>query len=390
ETGMTIPTEAQDIVNQASFSSGDVLSPGTTYDFYVRAACDGGVNSSWVGPLTFTTLCAPFTTPFVETFNSDSDSEYCWRIINGNNDDFTFGMAITENTYEGNEAAGMFTGTNGANDDWLISPTITVTANQRLRYFYRVNQSDFEEDVEVLLSINGIATDQFTTVLYSSNDDPNPVNNEQYLEMIINLPDGITGDINIAWHIPQEEPSPLGYRGQIFVVDNVIVEDIPECPTPFNVSISNITDTTVDVDWAVAGEELQWEVVVQPYGMDAPGATPNPDYTHIADAHPFTVTDLDPAFNYEVYVRAVCDSGAEWTQPIEFNTLCSFENLCEYTITLSGGPSSGIGGGIDVIQNGVVVQTLDFPTGAWNEELEPVDFVLYLCTGVEFSLFWDS
>src|SRR5690606_2585002 len=75
---------------------------------------------------------------------------------------------------------------------------------------------------------------------------------------------------------------------------------------------------------------------------------------------------------------------------IEVTTLCSFENLCEYTITLSGGPSNGIGGGINVIQNGVVVQTLDFPTGAWNEVMEPLDFIVYLCTGVEFSLLWDS
>lgn len=390
ENGLPIPTEAQAIVDQASFTSGDVLAPGTTYDFYVRAVCDGGANSSWVGPLTFTTLCSPFTTPFVETFNSDSESEYCWRIVNGNNDDFTFGMAITQNPYEGNQAAGMFTGTNGANDDWLISPTITVTANQRLRYFYRVNSSNFEEDVEVLLSTNGIGLDQFTTVLYNTDDDPNPLNNVQYLEKVINIPEGITGDINIAWRIPQEEPTPWGYRGQIFIVDNVIVEDIPACPTPVNVSISNITDTTVDVNWEVTGDETEWEIVVQPYGTDAPGVTPNPEYTYLADAYPFTITNLDPASNYQVYVRAICDSGTEWTQPIEVTTLCSFENLCEYTITLSGGPSNGIGGGINVIQNGVVVQTLDFPTGAWNEVMEPLDFIVYLCTGVEFSLFWDS
>ncbi len=389
ETGMAIPTEAQNVVNQTSFSTGNVLSPGTTYDFYVRAVCENGEHSSWVGPLTFTSLCSPYTTPFVETFNSDSDSEYCWRIINGNNDDFTFGMAITQNPYEGNEAAGMFTGTNGANDDWLISPTITISPNQRLRYFYRVHNSNFEEDVEVLLSTSGIGTDQFTTVLYSSNDDPTPINNVQYLEKVINFPDGIIGEVNIAWHIPQEEPSPLGYRGQIFVVDNVIVEDIPVCPTPYNVSISNITDTTVDVDWVVAGVETQWEVVVQPFGMEAPGATPNPEYTHIANAHPFTVSGLDPAFRYEVYLRAVCGTENMWVGPLEFITFCSFENLCEYTVTLTG-PYFGVGGGIDVIQNENVVQTLEFPTGGWTEEIVTQDYIVYLCNGNEFSLFWDS
>src|SRR5690606_11644089 len=215
------------------------LNPGTDYEFYVRAKCDASTGSEWVGPLTFTTLCVPFPTPFVETFNSDSESESCWRIINENNDSYTVGMGITLDTYEGDEAAGMFTGTNGANDDWLISPITTVTENQRLRYFYRVNDSAFEEDLEVLLSTNGIGLDQFTTVLYNTDDDPNPLNNVQYLEKVINIPEGITGDINIAWHIPQEEPGPWGFRGQIFIVDNVIVEDIPACPTPVNVSISN-------------------------------------------------------------------------------------------------------------------------------------------------------
>ena len=388
EAGTGTPSAPQATANESSYSI-DTLNPSTTYEFYVRAKCDGDAQSGWVGPLTFTTLCPPFATPFVETFNSNSESESCWRIVNGNSDDFTFGMAVTLNPYEGDEAAGMFTGTNGANDDWLISPTITVTTGQRLRYFYRVNSSDFEEDLEILISTNGVETDQFTTVLYNSDDDPVVINNVTYLEKIINLPDGITGDINIAWHIPERDPNPWGYRGQIFIVDNVIVEDIPECPEPYNFEVVNVYDTSVEIDWDVAGTETQWEVVVQPSGTDAPGNSPIAEYTYTADSHPFTVEGLDPAFSYDVYVRAICGTDYKWVGPIEFTTFCSYENLCEYTVTLTG-PYYGVGGGIDVIQNGNVIQTLEFPTGAWTEEIVTQDYIIYLCEGVEFSFFWDS
>src|SRR5690606_19915698 len=149
------------------------------------------------------------------------------------------------------------------------------------------------------------------------------------------LPDGITGDVNIAWHIPSMPPSPLGYRGQILLIDYVVIEDIPACPLPYNLSVSTITDTTVAVNWDTAGTETSWEVVVQPFGTAAPGVTSIAEYTHTATAHPFTVTGLDAAIQYDVYVRAVCGTENQWVGPIDFNTLCSFENLCEYTITLS-------------------------------------------------------
>lgn len=388
EAGMGQPTNAQETVDELSYAV-DNLNPGTDYEFYVRARCDASTESEWVGPLTFTTLCVAFPTPFVETFNSDSESESCWRIINGNNDSYTFGMGITLDTYEGDEAAGMFTGTNGANDDWLISPIITVTENQRLRYFYRVNDSTFEEDLEILLSTNGIGLDQFTTVLYNSDDDPVIINNVMYLEKIIEIPSGITGDINIAWHIPEKDPNPWGYRGQILVIDNVIIEDIPECPEPYNFEVVNVYDTSVEINWETAGSETQWEVVVQPSGTDAPGNSPVAEYTYIASSHPFTIDSLDPAFSYDVYVRAICGTEYNWVGPIEFTTFCSFENLCQYTVTLTG-PYSGVGGGIDVIQNENIVQTLQFPTGAWTEEIVTADYIIYLCEGVEFSFYWDS
>ena len=212
-------------------------------------------------------------------------------MINDNDDGETWELNSASFPYEGDQAAAMFTGTNGQNEDWLISPTITVTENQRLRYYYRVNDSFFTEDLEVLLSTNGIGLDQFTTVLYDSDDDPVLINNVEYKVKIINLPAGITGDINIAFHVPFF-PSTGPYRGQTLVIDNVNIEDIPECPEPTNIVISNITDTQALVGWDANGSETAWEISVQPTGTPAPVGDTDPSYLYNASTNPFTVTGL--------------------------------------------------------------------------------------------------
>lgn len=389
-SGTGTPTGTGDAIDTNSFSASG-LSPNTEYEFYVMADC-GADNSAWVGPMTFTTLCTAFPTPFLETFESDSNSIDCWRVFDADQSDVTWLLNTTMYPYEGALSSSMFTGSNGDNDDWMISPTITVTSNQRLRYYYRVNNGFFAEDLEVLLSTNGIGLDQFTTVLYDSGTDTVLINNVVYKEKVINLPDGITGDINIAFHIPFYPPAPEGYRGQSIFIDNVIVEDIPSCPDPSNLSITNITDVSMDVAWEANGSETEWEISVQPYGTDAPVGDTDPSYLYTTSTNPFNISDLDPAVKYEVYVRAICSDLEQsgWIGPVEVTTKCSFANLCEYTIILSSDSSFGVGGGIDVIQNEQVVQTLEFPTGPWGQVPPPAEYTVFLCTGVEFSLFWDS
>ncbi|MHA3789715.1 choice-of-anchor J domain-containing protein [Flavobacterium hauense] len=391
--GSGIPTGTGILTsNNTAFPSGTLLA-NTKYEYYVRAYCNGTDQSAWVGPFVFTTLCNAFPTPFIETFENNSLSEGCWRITNGNSDSFAWNLNVTLNPYEGIQSAGIFTGSNGKNNDWLISPTVTITAGQRLRYYYRVYSSDFWEDLDVKLSTNGIELDQFTTTLYTVDyfDEP-PLNNTVWKEKVINFPAGVTGDVNVAWHIPQKDPNPWNYRGQMLVIDKVIIEDIPVCPAPVNLAVQNITDVAAQISWEATGTEASWNVYVQPAGLPAPVGNGDSQYLHTATASPYTVTGLTPAIQYDYYVRAVCDgsTNSEWIGPLKFITSCSFENLCEYTITLSGGPTMGVGGGIDLIQNGVKLQTMEFATSAWNEVPAPADYLVFLCTGVEFSLFWDA
>ena len=46
------------------------LSPGTSYDFYVRDSCGVSDVSDWTGPIAGTTQCAVFNAPFLEDFEA--------------------------------------------------------------------------------------------------------------------------------------------------------------------------------------------------------------------------------------------------------------------------------------------------------------------------------
>jgi len=389
--GAGAPTGNGAIVTDTNHTD-TTLSPNTSYDYYVRAVCSGTSKSEWVGPIRFTTLCESFVAPFTETFNTNSTSENCWRILNSNNDTNAWNLNVTVKPYEGNQMAGMFTGSNGANDDWLISPTVTIKAGQRLRYYYKVYSSDFTEDLEVKLSTTGVEPASFTTMLYTTDADTTPLNNVEIKEKIINFPTGVTGDINVAFHIPQKEPSDMGYRGQLLFIDYFVIEDVPACAEPSNLTVQNIADTTADLKWDANGTETSWEISVQPAGTPAPVGATNPDYLHTSTTNPYGVTGLVPATKYEYYVRAICSTTQQsaWVGPFEFTTRCSLENLCEYTITLTNDTTFGVGGSIDLIQNGNTIQQMEFYSGAWNATPEPIDYTVFLCTGVEFSLFWNS
>ncbi len=379
--GSGAPTGTGEAVMVTNYTATDLL-PDTEYEFYVRADCNSET-SEWVGPITFRTLCTAFTTPFVETFNIGSPSESCWQTVNNNGDVFIWELNSAIFPFEGDQSAAIATTTNGNSDDWLISPTITITENQRLRYYYRAAYSFYIEDLEVLLSTNGTGLSEFTTVLYDSDDDPVIINNEEYKVRIINFPTGISGDVNIAFHAPFFPPDPSGIRGVALFIDNVNIEDIPECSEPTNISFNNITDTQVQVGWDTNGSETAWEISVQPAGTPAPVGDTDPSYLYNATTNPFSITGLTASTAYDIYIRAICDnSQSEWTGPKELTTKCSFENLCQYTFILTS--DFAISASLDITQNNQVVQSLPF-NGEQAEE-----FTVFLCSGVEFSVFFET
>jgi len=456
-----IPTGSGTTVNTNPTYAATSLTSDTNYEYYVRAICASPDVSEWVGPFRFKTKCNVLSTPFLETFDSSSTTESCWEVVNNNGNGNFWNLDQTVSPISGNQMASMFTGTNGNNDDWLITPTLTIQPNQRLRFSYKVKDNFFTEDLKIKLSTNGTDLAQFSTILYENSfstttdasgttagsnqltvasasgiqvgdifyitNFPFPylttvtgisgnvltmsnnatitqpgvypvtftheeINNEEVKEMVINL-SNITAptNTNIAFHIPFFPPNPWAYRGQYLFIDNVIIENIPACSTVINTVESNLTDTSVTLNWEAVGSETSWEISVQPFGTPAPIGNTLPAYLHTTSTHPYTINGLTAATQYQYYVRAICSSSSqsEWVGPFEFTTRCSFTNACQYTITVTNGSTGQVSQHLNLMQNGVVVQEINFPSTGPTQPTS-IDYVVYLCNGVEYNLYWQG
>jgi gliding motility-associated-like protein len=316
------------------------LTPMTGYEYYVRAVCGASDLSTWSGPRTFFTACSIINVPFQEGFNSTSPTQQCWTVVNGNNDADAWNMDYATNPFEGNQSAVMYTDFNaGNNNDWLISPTLNLSATpgpKRLKFHYRVNSATEPNDFRVVLSTTGTATANFTETIIPLAS----YNNITYVQKIVNLVDTsgnpYTGNVNIAWHVPNG-----GLDGWYLYIDNVIVEDIPPCPDPSNLLVSNVTNNSAVASWTAGYNETQWEIVVQPAGTGAPtGAS----IIIPVGTNPFTITGLSPSTNYEYYIRANCGANgtSTWIGPRTFTTtqipgtlpyVEGFEGTSGFTVT---------------------------------------------------------
>ena len=287
------------------------LTAQTAYDFYVRTDCGGSGTSNWVGPFTFTTACNAFTVPFVENFNSTSTTQTCWTVINNNNDADAWNMDYTSNPLNGDEVAAMYTDINGGNnDDYLVTPTLTLTGNERLRFHYRVQSAGEPNDFQVTLSTTGVGVGNFTNTLMPLTT----VSNTTYQEQIINL-SAYSGNVNIAFHIPSG-----GLDGWRLYIDSVVVEALPACPDPTALTATNITATSADLGWTDATGSL-WDIEWGTTGF-TPTGTPNITGT---TTNPHNLTGLTAQTAYDFYVRTDCGGSgtSNWVGPFTFTTACA-------------------------------------------------------------------
>jgi len=290
------------------------LTENTDYEYYVQAIC-GGDTSAWVGPYAFRTLCNSFSVPFAETFDSTSTSEGCWTVLNENGDADAWDTNYTSDVITGDENAALYTDYNsGNNDDWLISPTITLTGNERLKFKYSLQSTGEPNDFEVLLSTSGTDVASFTnTILPLASYDDVDIDNGESTELTIDL-SAYTGDVNIAWRVP-----PGGLDGWRLYIDDVVVETIPSCVEPSDLTATNIMTTSADLSWTENGSASLYnvEVVVS-------GDTPTGAATDTGVANGFTKSGLLSGTTYDYYVQADCTGGdlSAWVGPYTFTTDC--------------------------------------------------------------------
>lgn len=291
------------------------LMSNTGYDVYVRAICAAGDTSYYFGPVSFATECNVFSAlDFCESFDSDSQSQSCWTVLDENGDGETWNMDYGSNPNSGDETAVLYTdGNGGANDDWLITPQISLSSNEVMSFFYRV-QSDFEpNDFEVLLSTTGKNPADFDQTLM----DLASYDNENYLDTTVDLT-AYSGDVYIAFHVPSGGPD--GWR---LYIDDVCFNVCNPNPGTDGATDVCRADETVNLNSIIVkGEETgSWSF---------PG-----NQQLIVDDSLFNVSTL-PADDYDVLY--IVEGG------------CSTDTTIA-TITVFPPSSAGQNGSLEVCQN---------------------------------------
>ena len=302
------------------------LNPATQYDFYVQADCGGGDESDWVGPLTITTACTPFTAPFNENFDGtdwdpvSGDISVCWT--RNPTSDYAFetnsGNTPTNSTGPSSGFGGtgnyIFTeSSSGSNGDvaQFTSPYIDLTplTVPYLTFYYHMYGDDITQlSVQVSddggLTWNGIgsiAGQQQTSEI------------EPWEEFGIALGGYIGQTVQIRF-----VTSRAGINGDL-AIDEFEILEAPSCPDPTGLTAINIAATTTELDWQPGFNETEWIIE-----YDTAGFTLGTGNTLVTTNNPETITGLTPDTQYDAYVRAICSPGdtSDYSAIEEFSTEC--------------------------------------------------------------------
>lgn len=312
------------------FASLSNLVPITQYYIFVRTNCGSGQYSSWNGPFTFTTACAPITTfPVLEPFATFLPNT-CW--IKGDGGDVTAGPATTGSNSWFEDGFGNV-GTTGAisyniwlasANDWIISPEYTIpTSGYELKFDAAATNygattavTNWESDdfVEVLVSSTGTTN---WTVLYTYGDSNVPAPTGQ--PNIIDL-DAYAGQ-TVRFAYRAVEGTNDGTADLQFFVDNFQIRLTPSCVEPLNIVSASITSSGASISWDATNP-------VPASGYEYIVSTTNtlPTVAGTATTNTFAVlSGLTPATTYYIFVRANCGSGSfsPWSASATFTTACA-------------------------------------------------------------------
>lgn len=286
------------------------LTPQTTYQFYVQADCGAGVLSPWSNPLSITTACAPLmAVPYSEPFDSygtgTGSFPTCWTKL-GSSTTYPY---ISTTSFAGAGSLYLYNSGSG-NYNYAILPAFDASIPvNTLQMTYKFRASGTDDTLYVGVMSDPLDMNSFTVVeTYTV-----PITSTWYDQLtFLNSYTGIGQ--NIAFK------STYGATSSIIYVDNLVINTIPNCLQPTNLSVSNLLSTSVDLNWTENGTATSWNIEYGPLGFVQGSGTL---VTGITD-NPFNITGLIPQTEYLVYVQSVCGSDvSSWSTPLTFTTACA-------------------------------------------------------------------
>ena len=326
------------------------LTPNTEYTFGVVANCSPS-DASAVTTLTVRTNCAPYQLPFTEDFSTTLATDPCWRGATGTTAAQVFaGTALTftapsqwtfiSTTRDGLPGGHYYKNVYGSSvKAWMITPEIDLTTAASAQLSFDVALTDYNnaalpdangdtntsQAFMVIISTDGGSTwlQSNATIWQNGTGDYSYASlaSTNYLTKIINLNQYLGETIRIAFYCQS-----LWSGGDNDLhIDNIAVTEVPNCPIPVDVTVSNVTAHTATLSWT--GDASSYNV----YDMSDTTLVGTSSTTSI------DLTGLTSETSYVFGVTSVCGNDESEFAIATLRTLISCPVPTALTATLTPG-----------------------------------------------------
>lgn len=316
-TGFTLGTGTivNGVTNPYTLSG---LSASTTFQYYVQASCGGTAgNSTWVGPLAFTTACGPISAlPWNEGFETAVNPALpnCWFKENG---DWVTALN-SASTYD----ADAHTGTKFLRESWsatneyVWTPGFDLVAGTSYDFsFWWAGDTYAGWQGDVFYNTTQLSTG--ATQMGGSFVALTDVTTKTYAKVTRTFIPSTTGTYYFAVRVncPTSTPWYLS-------TDDFKLEETPACPAPTALTASSITTNSAILGWTSTATSFNVE-----YGLS--GFTQGTGTVANGVTNPYTANGLTPSSVYQYYVQAVCGTSSisTWAGPFSFTTACDNSDI---------------------------------------------------------------
>ena len=312
-----VTTETPSYVTEDSVELSN-LTPNTLYTIYVQAYCDASDQSTWMH-YNFRTECPDFfTVPFAENFDEYGTATSsttttpgplpsCWsRLTN-----YTSPYPYISSSQHASGVGAVYYYATTTYYNMLVSPQLDLSsyaANTLNLSFklYKTSASYGRFQVGIMTS----PTDATTFVALKEINPTDLPTTNTWTDFNVILPTQYTTPVYLAFKAPAE--------GTNYVyLDDVLLEEAPDCSAPRHLTISQIQGASALVTWedALFGDP-EYVLQYSEQGMDAWSSPVT------VTGNAYLISGLEPNTHYEVRVYSDCDGQMSVPATESFVTLC--------------------------------------------------------------------
>jgi hypothetical protein len=317
------------------------LASNTIHYVYLRAVCSPTDKSSWIGPISFRTLCSVFSLPFFESFETAQGTVSCWsgNFAAGSTPGWQY-IRLSAGSAPSNQTPALpdtfamrIPFYNIASGGYsLNTPTFTanpVGAILTFNYAYAAYSSAEIDKLEILASTDGGDTYSSLEIMNGGPSGPLNTGGTTTASFVPTSAQWGLKTVNLPANTNRISFKGISEYGNNLYLDNIRVANPPPCsaPTAPAVVAGSIGSSTASISWtAPASAPANGYQLFVSTTSTAPDAASVP--THSSATSPASLTGLNPSTVYSAWVRSACAVGtSSWVGPVSFTTNCLESNV---------------------------------------------------------------